>query len=380
MRGGDRRPGGGPGRMPRTPRIRRRRPRRRRGWPGDRPPAGASGASSAWSPRSPPSCCRSAAINPQVLSLENLTAISMDAALLIIVAVAQILIIVTRSIDLSIASVIGLSTYAAASVMQADPALGIAAGLGAACRRRGRHRPAEQPGDHPRRGAVDRGDAGGHAGGVPRRHTAMVAGGKRISADQVPQAWRLDEPTSARLAGVPGVVVIAAPPSRWPPPWRCAGCRRGASSTPSAPSPEQGAADRHPHRPAGAGPPSPSPACWPSWTARCGRRATPPSMPASPWATELTVIAAVVVEGVAIRGGSGTVLGALLGALLLLVINNGLTLVRVDPAVAAGHLRPGDPGRGGVDATHRPPRAGQGRHACATGFAASPAGRPSWRC
>ena len=33
----------------------------------------------------------------------------------------------------------------------------------------------------------------------------------------------------------------------------------------------------------------------------------------------------------AIRGGSGTVLGVALGALTLLVIKNGLTLVRVDP-------------------------------------------------
>jgi rhamnose transport system ATP-binding protein len=46
---------------------------------------------------------------------------------------------------------------------------------------------------------------------------------------------------------------------------------------------------------------------------------------------ELTVIAAVVVGGVAIRGGSGTVLGIALGGLLLLVIQNGLTLVRIDP-------------------------------------------------
>jgi ribose/xylose/arabinose/galactoside ABC-type transport system permease subunit len=46
---------------------------------------------------------------------------------------------------------------------------------------------------------------------------------------------------------------------------------------------------------------------------------------------ELTVIAAVVVGGVAIRGGAGTVLGVALGALTLLVIRNGLILVRIDP-------------------------------------------------
>ena len=43
------------------------------------------------------------------------------------------------------------------------------------------------------------------------------------------------------------------------------------------------------------------------------------------------MIAAVVVGGVAVRGGAGTVLGVALGALTLLVIRNGLTLVRVDP-------------------------------------------------
>ena len=54
-------------------------------------------------------------------------------------------------------------------------------------------------------------------------------------------------------------------------------------------------------------------------------------MRASRLGYELTVIAAVVVGGVAIRGGAGTVLGVALGASLLLVIQNGLTLVRVDP-------------------------------------------------
>jgi rhamnose transport system ATP-binding protein len=46
---------------------------------------------------------------------------------------------------------------------------------------------------------------------------------------------------------------------------------------------------------------------------------------------ELTVVATVVVGGVAIRGGSGSVLGVAFGALLLLVIQNGLTLVRINP-------------------------------------------------
>ena len=45
---------------------------------------------------------------------------------------------------------------------------------------------------------------------------------------------------------------------------------------------------------------------------------------------ELTVVAAAVVGGVAIFGGSGTVTGAALGALLLTTITSSLTALRVD--------------------------------------------------
>ncbi len=46
---------------------------------------------------------------------------------------------------------------------------------------------------------------------------------------------------------------------------------------------------------------------------------------------ELTVVAACVIGGVAIMGGSGTVLGAMLGALFLGIIGNALPVVNISP-------------------------------------------------
>lgn len=46
--------------------------------------------------------------------------------------------------------------------------------------------------------------------------------------------------------------------------------------------------------------------------------------------TELTVMAAVIIGGTSLFGGSGSVLGSILGCLLLAVISNGLVLMRID--------------------------------------------------
>ena len=55
-----------------------------------------------------------ASINPLMLSPANLTALAMDAALLAIATLAQLLVLITRNIDLSVASVIGLAAYGSA--------------------------------------------------------------------------------------------------------------------------------------------------------------------------------------------------------------------------------------------------------------------------
>jgi ribose/xylose/arabinose/galactoside ABC-type transport system permease subunit len=48
---------------------------------------------------------------------------------------------------------------------------------------------------------------------------------------------------------------------------------------------------------------------------------------------ELDVIAAVILGGAALGGGTGTIVGALVGSLIIGVLNNGLNLVGVDPSL-----------------------------------------------
>jgi rhamnose transport system ATP-binding protein len=264
-------------------------------------------------------------LNPRMISPENLTAVAMDAALLMIVAVAQMLVLLTRNIDLSVASVIGLSAYGAASFMHTHPDSSVLLGIAVACCV-----------------GIACGTVNGVVvtiGRVPaivvtlgtlsvfRGLNSLWAGGKQISADQVPQSW-LDM-TSARVVGIPAVILIAIacviiigvalrnlPIGRElyaigsnPDGASLIGIRKtalvlGAFMLAGLLAGFDGA-------------------LWASRYATIDARVA--------LGFELTVIASVVVGGVAIRGGAGTVLGVALGALTLLVIQNGLTLVRVDP-------------------------------------------------
>lgn len=162
---------------------------------------------------------------------------------------------------------------------------------------------------------------------VFRGFNSLWAGGRQISADQVPDAW-LDF-SGARVAGIPLLVLIAA-----------------AILIVAALLLRRSETGRNLYalgsNPAGAaliGIPSRrlillafgaagllaglAGALWASRYATIDARVA--------YGYELTVIAAAVVGGVAIRGGAGTVAGILLGGLTLLVIRNGLLLARVDP-------------------------------------------------
>ncbi len=56
-------------------------------------------------------------------------------------------------------------------------------------------------------------------------------------------------------------------------------------------------------------------------------------LPTSGFTYELTAIAAVILGGTSISGGQGSVIGTILGALLLGVLANGLTLLNIEPYV-----------------------------------------------
>ncbi len=265
------------------------------------------------------------AINPRMLSGSNLIALSMDAALLSIVAGAQMLVIITRNIDLSVASVIGLAAYISADTLRDHPGLNILWAVALAC--------AVGLGCGIINGLVVT------LGRVPaivvtlgtlalyRGFDSLAAHGKQISADQVPAEW-LDL-TTRSFAGIPGVAIIAVTVlfilSLV---LRNLSVGRELFAIGSNPEGAQLIGVRVQRRVLAAF------ACagllagfdgalWAS------RYATIDARVASGY--ELTVIAAVVVGGVGIRGGSGTILGIALGGLTLLVIRNGLTLVRVDP-------------------------------------------------
>jgi ribose transport system ATP-binding protein/rhamnose transport system ATP-binding protein len=266
-----------------------------------------------------------AIINPRMLSASNLTAVAMDAALLMIVSAAQMLVILTRNIDLSVASIIGLSAYGSASFMHSHPQISVSAGVIVAC------------GAGLLCGLIN--GVIVTVGKVPaivvtlgtlavfRGVDSLLTGGKQISADQVPQAW-LDM-TGARMAGVPAVVIIAiitlmlmhfvlrsfAMGREF---YAVGSNRDGAALIGIRSRALIFSAFMLSGLLAGF-----DGALWAS------RYATIDARVATGY--ELTVVAAVVVGGVAIRGGAGSIVGVALGAVLLLIIQNGLTLARVDP-------------------------------------------------
>ena len=304
------------------------------------------------------------AINPRFSGYGNVAAISTDVALLAIVALGEMLVMLTRNIDVSMASIIGLSAYASAAFMSAagDVPVGlgilVAIGVGLAC------------------GVIN--GAVVTLGRVPsvvvtlgtlaifRGVDSLFAAGNQVSADEVPQSWLAM--TSTRIAGIPPIVLVGL-----------AVVVIGAwvlRSRPAARELFMIGSDQEAARVNGirvdrrilvafavagalAGLDG---ALWAS------RYATIDARVANGY--ELTIIAAVVVGGVSLRGGSGSVLGVVLAAALLLVVQNGLAVVRVDPLWLPAVYGAVILAAVAVDAFVRRRRAGRPLHRLASGIGA----------
>nr|WP_133742272.1 ABC transporter permease [Actinorugispora endophytica] len=263
-------------------------------------------------------------VNPNFLSAQSLRDLLLGATLLTILAVGQTLVIVTRSVDLSVGSILGLTAFAVGSLFIAFPNLPIpvvaVAGvlIGAVC------------------GAVN--GALVAAARVPALVVTLgtlyvfrgvdhwLAGGRQINAADMPgpflalgRATVLGIPVLALVA----VVVVAAVG------WYLSSYRSGRElyaigSEPAAARLSGISVDRR---------------IFAAFVANGALAGLAGVLYAARFGTldatvgtglELQVVAAAVVGGVAIFGGSGTVLGAALGAVLLTTIGSALPILRVD--------------------------------------------------
>ncbi|GAA1001004.1 ABC transporter permease [Acrocarpospora macrocephala] len=264
------------------------------------------------------------AVNPQFLGLDSLRDILLNSSIIAMLAVGQTLVVITRNVDLSVSSVVGLSAFGGALILAENPGLPIVvvvAGcvlLGAAC------------------GAINGLLVG--AAKVPALVATLGtlyafrgidyawAGGLQVNAADMPESFL--SLGSGSLLGFPllalvAIVVLLAVG------WMLRNLRSGRELYAIGSNPAAAVLAGIPVRKrvitafvasgalaglAGA-----------MWAARFG---TVDAGAAT--GKELDVIAAVVVGGVAIFGGSGTVYGAALGALLLTGISSALAVLRVD--------------------------------------------------
>jgi rhamnose transport system permease protein len=259
------------------------------------------------------------------LSADNLKAILLSVTLIGIVAMGQMLVVLTRNIDLSVGSAVAVAGYITADWLAGDPSrslviafllgmgvglvLGIVNGLLVAVLR--------IPAIVATLGTLS----------IYRGIAVTIAGGKQVSAAQLPDAF-LNIGTSTFL-GLPtlGAVAIAltilfALGLRW--------TRTGRRLYMLGSNPESAALAGLPVRRLTIGVYAVcgllSGLAGVLWSARFG---SIEGTAASGY--ELTTISAVVIGGVSIFGGSGGMVGALLGALMLGTVDNAFQLLKIDP-------------------------------------------------
>ncbi|TDD23925.1 ABC transporter permease [Kribbella turkmenica] len=261
--------------------------------------------------------------NPRFVSGQSIRDILLGTAILAVLAVGQAVVVITRNIDLSVGSVLGLSAFTVGTLLQNNnlpvlPVLLAGAGVGVVC------------------GAVN--GVLVRYGNVPalvvtlgtlyvfRGITYFWAGGSQINADELPAAF-LDFGT-ATLVGVPYLVLLAVlvlvVTGVVLRNYRMGRELYAMGSSPQAARLAGIAVGR---RTVGAFVVSGALAGLAGvlFAARFGTIDA-----AAGTGYELNVVAAVVVGGVAVFGGSGTVWGAALGALLLTTIGSALAVLEIN--------------------------------------------------
>lgn len=261
---------------------------------------------------------------PRYLSTGNIRQILVSVSIIAVVAVGQTLVVLTRNVDLSVASTIGLVAYVVRDLFRDNPdfpiwlAVIVCILIGACL-----------------------GGVNGllvTVGGVPaivatlgtlyvfRGMTFAIGGGELVTASEVPPDFR--QIALSRPFGIPTPILVAA----------AAALIVGYVLRTTRSGRQLYAVGSNPEAARLAGLPvdrlvfSAFVACGALaavggilWAARF------PSVDArAATGYELLVVAAVVLGGVNIFGGSGTVLGAILGAIFLGMIQNALTILRLN--------------------------------------------------
>jgi rhamnose transport system permease protein len=265
------------------------------------------------------------AVNPRFLSAQNVKDLLLGSTILAILAVGQAIVIITRNVDLSVGSILGLSAFATGSLFVAAPetpiplAIVLGAALGAAC------------------GAVNGGLIA--AARVPALVVTLGtlyvfrgidytwAAGRQINAADMPRDF-LGLGT-ATVLGVPvlalfavAVLLVAGVVLRS---YRSGRELYAIGSDPQAARLSGIRVGRR---------------VFVAFVASGALAGLAGVLHAARFGTvdanaglnsELNVVAAVVVGGVAIFGGSGSVYGAALGAVLLVTIGSALPVLGIDP-------------------------------------------------
>ena len=258
------------------------------------------------------------------LTVENWQDIAKNVSIVLVVAVGETMVILTRNIDLSVGSIVGLSGYLVAATLKNYHAIpvevvaliGIAIGLGLGIVNGLLVAVARIPAIIATLATL----------AIFRGIDAELTGGENITAYQLPD--RFLQLAGSKPAGVPalawiaiGVAIVGAATLRWAP-WArdfyAIGSNPDAARFAGIPAGRRvitafalsGAL-------AGLG-----------GFLFASRFPTLDSGAANGF--ELTVITAVVIGGVNVFGGSGTILGVVIGAVLVATISNGFTLLRLD--------------------------------------------------